>query len=80
LFSRFTRMSQLHPGEIDFLRLTPGKVKELGLGNLFYAGLLFAEGISLSLLKGMALRIPDRWVMNPKRLVISTTYKTRVAT
>jgi uncharacterized membrane protein (DUF2068 family) len=47
-------------------RLTPGKIKELGLGSLFYAGLLFAEGIGLSLLKGWALRIPDRWVMSPK--------------
>jgi Predicted membrane protein (DUF2127) len=60
-------------------RFTPGKIKELGFGSLFYAGLLFAKGIGLSLLKGWALRIPDRWVMSPKRLVISTTYKTRVA-
>jgi hypothetical protein len=45
-------------------RLTPGKIRELGLGILFYAGLLFAEGSGLSLLKGWALRIPDRWVMS----------------
>jgi hypothetical protein len=32
--------------------------------SLFQAGFLFAEGISLSLLKGWALRTPDRWVMS----------------
>jgi len=45
-------------------RFTPGKIKELGLGCLFSAGLLFTEGIGLSLLKGCALQIPDRWVMS----------------
>jgi hypothetical protein len=45
-------------------RFTPGKIKELGLGSLFSAGLLFTEGIGLSLLKGCALQIPDRWVMS----------------
>jgi uncharacterized membrane protein (DUF2068 family) len=35
-------------------RLTPGKIKELGLGSLLYAGLFLAEGIGLWLLKGWA--------------------------
>jgi uncharacterized membrane protein (DUF2068 family) len=35
-------------------RLTPGKIKELGLGSLLYAGLFSTEGIGLWLLKGWA--------------------------
>jgi len=34
--------------------LTPGKIKELGLGSLVYAGLFLTEGIGLWLLKGWA--------------------------
>jgi uncharacterized membrane protein (DUF2068 family) len=35
-------------------RVTPDKIKELGLGSLIYAGLFLAEGIGLWLEKGWA--------------------------
>ncbi len=35
-------------------RLTPGKIKELGLGSLLYAGLFVTEGVGLWLRKGWA--------------------------
>jgi uncharacterized membrane protein (DUF2068 family) len=35
-------------------RLTPGNIKELGIGSLLYAGLFLTEGIGLWLLKGWA--------------------------